>query len=411
MTSRPGNSLVDVADCRFLPMPQVYDVVVIGAGIHGAGVAQAAAAAGYSVAVLEQYDRAATGSSSRSSKLIHGGLRYLENGQLHLVRECLHERAVLLRIAPHLVKLVPFHIPVYRETRRRPWKIILGLIIYSLFSRKRFHSVSRREWGRLDGLRTDQLDAVLSYYDAQTDDAHLTRSVLASARELGADVMTSAEFTRAQLGPDDVEVRFERNADERTLLARVLINAAGPWVDQVLARVYKPSGRQADTLDSELVQGSHIVINGDLTHPYYLEAPQDGRAVFVVPWKNNIMVGTTENHYQGDPADVKPLAAEIEYLLQVYNYYFQRDIGRDQLIDAFAGLRVLPGGRQNAFNKSRDTHFLADDATQPRLVSIYGGKLTSYRAAADKVMAMITATLPSRSPLADTRILQLPLVD
>jgi glycerol-3-phosphate dehydrogenase len=392
-------------------MLQEYDVVVIGAGIHGAGVAQAAAAAGYSVLVLEQYDRAAKGSSSRSSKLIHGGLRYLENGQLHLVRECLHERAVLLRVAPHLVKLVPFHIPVYRGTRRRPWKITLGLIIYSLFSRKRFHRVSRRAWNQLDGLRTDQLDAVLSYYDAQTDDAHLTRSVLESASELGADVMTSAEFTQARLGSDDVEVTFMDNANEQTLSARVLVNAAGPWVNQVLDRVYQSSAQAVDKLDAELVQGSHIVIRGDLTHPYYLEAPQDGRAVFVVPWKRNIMVGTTENHYQGDPADVKPLAAEIEYLLQVYNHYFQQAIGRDQVIDAFAGLRVLPGGQGEAFNKSRDTHFLADDPTKPRLVSIYGGKLTSYRAAADKLMAMITKTLPSRKPLADTRTLKLPLID
>ncbi|NNJ96870.1 MAG: glycerol-3-phosphate dehydrogenase/oxidase [Gammaproteobacteria bacterium] len=392
-------------------MQQDYDVVVIGAGIHGAGVAQAVAAAGYSVLVLEQYDGAAKGSSSRSSKLIHGGLRYLESGQLHLVRECLHERAVLLRIAPHLVKLVPFHIPVYRDTRRRPWKIILGLIIYTLFSRKRFHMVSRRTWNQLDGLRTDRLDAVLSYYDAQTDDAHLTRSVLASARELGADVMTCAEFTRARLGPDEVEVSYVRNADRQTISARVLINAAGPWVNLVLASVYRSSGQEVDKLDAELVQGSHIVVPGDLSHPYYLEAPQDGRAVFVVPWKNNILVGTTESHYQGDPASVKPLSAEIEYLLEVYNHYFRQDLGREQVIDAFAGLRVLPGGQGEAFNKSRDTHFLADDASHPRLVSIYGGKLTSYRAVADKLLAMISKTLPVRTPLADTRTLKLPLID
>ena len=392
-------------------MPQEYDVVVIGAGIHGAGVAQAAAAAGFSVLVLEQYNGAAQGSSSRSSKLIHGGLRYLESGQLHLVRECLHERAVLLRIAPHLVKLVPFHIPVYRETHRRPWKIILGLIIYSLFSRKPFHKVARRTWNQLDGLRTDRLDAVLSYYDAQTDDARLTRSVLESARELGAVVMTGAEFTQARLGSGKVEVTYVHSANRQATSARVLVNAAGPWVNQVLASVYRSSGQTVDKLDADLVQGTHIVVPGDLTHPYYLEAPQDGRAVFVVPWKNNIMVGTTESHYQGDPAHVRPLAAEIEYLLEVYNYYFQKAFGREQVIEAFAGLRVLPGGQEDASNKSRDTHFLADDARQPRLLSIYGGKLTSYRAAADKLLAMISKTLPVREPLADTRTLKLPIID
>ena len=392
-------------------MLQDYDVVVIGAGIHGAGVAQAAAAAGYSVLVLEQYDGAAKGSSSRSSKLIHGGLRYLESGQLHLVRECLHERAVLLHIAPHLVKLVPFHIPVYRDTRRRPWKIILGLIIYSLFSRKPFHRVARRTWDQLDGLRTDRLDAVLSYYDAQTDDARLTRSVLESARELGADVMTCAAFTQARLGSDEVDVTYMSNANRETISARVLVNAAGPWVNQVLASVYRSSGQTVDKLDADLVQGTHIVVPGDLTHPYYLEAPRDGRAVFVVPWKGNVMVGTTETQYQGDPANVGPLADEIEYLLEIYNHYFGQSLGREQVIEAFAGLRVLPGGQVEAFNKSRDTHFLSDDARQPRLVSIYGGKLTSYRAAADKVLAMISKTLPAREPLADTRTLKLPLVD
>ena len=392
-------------------MTQQYDVVVIGAGIHGAGVAQAAAAAGYSVLVLEQHDEAAKGSSSRSSKLIHGGLRYLESGQLQLVHECLHERAVLLRIAPHLVRLVPFHIPVYRETRRRPWKILVGLGIYSLFSRKRFHRVARNTWHELDGLRTDRLDAVFSYYDAQTDDARLTRSVLASARELGADVITCAEFTGASLGPDDVELTYLHRGTTQTIGTRVLVNAAGPWVNRVLAKVSQSSGEPVETLDMELVQGSHIVVAGHISHPYYLEAPQDGRAVFVVPWKNNIMIGTTENHYRGDPADVRPLATEIEYLLEIYNDYFRQSLTSEQVIEAFAGLRVLPGGRGGAFNKSRDTHFLEDDDDQPRLVSIYGGKLTVYRAAAGKLLQIIRKTLPNATPVADTRTLKLPVID
>ncbi|MGB5458100.1 MAG: FAD-dependent oxidoreductase [Gammaproteobacteria bacterium] len=388
-----------------------YDVAVIGAGIHGAGVAQAAAAAGYSVLVLEQYDQAAKGSSCRSSKLIHGGLRYLENGQLHLVRECLHEREVLLQIAPHLVKLVPFHIPVYSETRRRPWKITLGLGVYSLLSRKPFRRVSRTRWDQLDGLRTDRLDAVFSYYDAQTDDARLTRSVLASARELGADVITAAEFTRADLASDKVSVNYVNNGSTKAVVARALVNAAGPWINQVQAKIYQSSGERVATYDMELVQGTHIVVAGEIAHPYYLEAPQDGRAVFVLPWKNNIMVGTTESHYQGDPARVRPLAAEIDYLLEIYNYYFNRSLERDEVVESFAGLRVLPGGRGDAFNKSRDSHFLQDNARQPRLVSIYGGKLTSYRAASDSVLASLRKTLPAATRLARTCKLGLPVID
>jgi glycerol-3-phosphate dehydrogenase len=392
-------------------MPVQYDVVVIGAGIHGAGVAQAAAAAGYSVLVLEQYNEAAKGSSSRSSKLIHGGLRYLESGEFHLVRECLQERANLLRNAPHLVKLVPFYIPVYRETRRRPLKIALGLIIYSLFSRKRFHRISRRLWHQLDGLRSDRLDAVFSYYDAQTDDAHLTRSVLQSARALGADVITAAEFIQARLDTDGVEVSYVKNDHSTTVAARVLVNAAGSWVNHVLQRIKQQSGAAMELYDMELVQGAHIVVPGQISHPYYLEAPQDGRAVFVVPWKNNIMVGTTEHHYQGDPADVSPTAAEIDYLLEINNHYFKRELTSTDVIDAFAGLRVLPAAGGNASSKSRETHLHENDPNRPRVVSIYGGKLTSYRATAEKLLHRIKTVLPETRPVADTRKLKLPVID
>jgi glycerol-3-phosphate dehydrogenase len=388
-----------------------YDVVVIGAGIHGAGVAQAAAAAGYSVLVLEQYNEAAKGSSSRSSKLIHGGLRYLESGEFHLVRECLRERARLLRNAPHLVKLVPFYIPVYQNTRRRPWKIALGLMMYSLFSRKRFHRISSHDWNQLDGLRNDQLDAVFSYYDAQTDDARLTRSVLQSARTLGAEVITGAEFSQAMLDSGEVSVSYQKDGQPATVTARVLVNAAGSWVNHVLQRVQQPSGAAMVLYDMDLVQGTHIVIPGQITHPYYLEAPQDGRAVFVVPWKNNIMVGTTELEYGGNPADVRPTAAEIDYLLEIYNHYFKRELGSRDVIEAFAGLRVLPAGGGNASSKSRETHFHENDPDRPRVVSIYGGKLTSYRATAEKLLRRIKTVLPETTPVADTRSLEIPVVD
>jgi len=392
-------------------MPVQYDVVIIGAGIHGAGVAQAAAAAGYSVLVLEQYDEAAKGSSSRSSKLIHGGLRYLESGEFHLVKECLRERALLLRNAPHLVKLVPFHIPVYRDTRRRPWKVALGLMIYSLFSRKRFHRISSRDWNQLDGLRSDHLDAVFSYYDAQTDDAQLTRSVLQSARTLGADVITGAEFSQARLDSSEVKVSYVENGHSTTVTARVLVNAAGSWVNHVLQRVQQQSGAAMALYDMELVQGTHIVVPGQISHPYYLEAPQDGRAVFVVPWKNNIMVGTTELNYHGNPADVRPTAVEIEYLLEIYNHYFKRELTSGDVVDAFAGLRVLPGGRGDASSKSRETHFHENDPERPRVVSIYGGKLTSYRATAEKLLRRIKTVLPETTPVADTCSIEIPIID
>ena len=177
-----------------------YDVVVVGAGIHGAGVAQCAAASGYRVLVLEQYGPAA-GTSSRSSKLIHGGLRYLETAQFPLVRQSLAERETLLRIAPLLVHRLEFFVPVYRETRRRPWELRLGLSLYAVLGglgpQHRFRSLGRAEWGGLGGLRTEGLAAVYSYLDAQTDDAALTRAVLDSARSFGAEVSCPAAFQKA----------------------------------------------------------------------------------------------------------------------------------------------------------------------------------------------------------------------
>jgi len=391
------------------------DVIIIGAGIHGAGAAQAAAAAGYSVLVLEQYDKPAQGASSKSSKLIHGGLRYLETGEFHLVHECLRERANLLRNAPHLVKLVPFHIPVYKETTRRPWKIMLGLFIYSLFSRKTFKHVPRSQWDDLDGLKTEDLDAVFNYYDAQTDDARLTRSVLASAKALGAQVCLGSALESACLVEEGCKVIFKYSGlssstdskGSREVSARVLINAAGPWVNDVLECI----DTKPEQMPMELVQGTHIVVPGEVSHPYYLESPHDRRAVFVTPWKNQVLVGTTENDYQGDPAKVVPLDSEISYLLEIYNHYFERDLKRGDIISAFAGLRVLPGGTGDIFKKSRDTHFGLDRSNNPRVITIYGGKLTSYRATSEKLIGKLRNVLPKRKRVANTRRLELPVVE
>lgn len=396
-----------------------YDVVVVGAGIHGAGVAQAAAAEGYSVLVLEQYDDVAQGTSSKSSKLIHGGLRYLETAQFSLVYECLRERARLLNNAPHLVKLIPFHIPIYKQTTRRPWMITTGLSVYALFSGKLFSRIPRNRWKELDGLRVDGLDAVFSYYDAQTDDARLTRSVLASAQELGVDVITGAHFERARLIDDECELEYTKDNRLEKITAKTMVNAAGPWVNNVLKKI-EP---EPPHMDIELVQGAHIAVPGKISHPYYLESPQDRRAVFVMPWKKSgkisgkdkILIGTTENTYVGDPAKVQPLESEISYLLDVYNHYFGhyfgRDMERDDVIDAFAGLRVLPAGDSEAFGKTRDTSFWQDRSNKPRVITIYGGKLTSYRATAEKLVKRLHNALPERTRVVDTRTLKLPIVD
>lgn len=361
------------------------DILVIGAGIQGAAVAHLAAQRGYHVRVLEQHSRAAEGTSSRSSKLIHGGLRYLESGQFRLVRECLHAQRTLLRERPSLVKLTPFHIPVYADTTRPAWKISIGLWLYRLLGGHRFTRIPENAWSDLDGLDIDNLRTVFRYYDAQTDDRALTEAILADAQALGVKIDFDTRFEQAECNSTQCRVRCHGPAGKEEFTTATLINAAGPWVNHVLEHITPHS----TPLDIELVQGAHIIVPGTLKQGiYYLEAPQDQRAVFVMPWEDNIMVGTTETPYQGDPGAALPLEEEKAYLLDVYNHYFNNNIEPGDILDAFAGLRVLPANNGLAFNRSRDTILHCDEST-PRLVSIYGGKLTSHAHTAEEVMSTL----------------------
>ncbi|HMB59675.1 MAG TPA: FAD-dependent oxidoreductase [Xanthomonadales bacterium] len=382
-----------------------YDMVVIGAGIHGAGVAQAAAAAGYSVLVLEQ-SGVASGTSSRSSKLIHGGLRYLESAQFSLVHESLKERSILLKIAPDLVRLVSFHIPVYDTTSRSRWKIRAGLSLYALLGGlgrdNRFRSIPSSSWGRLDDLQTKGLKAVFRYFDGQTDDAALTRAVLHSAQKLGAEFLCPARFIAATRVPGGYELQVDQGESSSSCFASTLVNAAGPWINQVAAKI-TPIPRLQEV---ELAQGAHIVVSGTLTAGiYYLEAPQDGRAVFAMPWKGNTLIGTTETRYTGDPEAVEVLTKEVAYLQTVYQTYFPSH--QLNVLDRFAGLRVLPAGPGSLFARPRETVFVTDQASPVRLISLYGGKLTGYRATAEKSVAQLRPALPNRRRLADTATLLL----
>jgi glycerol-3-phosphate dehydrogenase len=388
-----------------------FDVVVIGGGIHGAGVAQAAAASGYSVMVLEQTALAA-GTSSRSSKLIHGGLRYLEGGHLTLVRECLQERSLLLKLAPELVHLRPFYLPVYDDTRRRPWKIRLGLSLYALLAGgnkiSRYHTVPRHHWDRLDGLSTDNLEAVFCYPDAQTDDAALTRAVMHSAQTLGAELRMPALLRQVECHDQGVTVHYQMENRPYQCESLAVVNATGPWVNEVMTKMAPiPSQIAVD-----LVQGTHILVPGALTQGlYYVEAPRDQRAVFVMPWRGTTLVGTTETLYQGDPAQVRPLAEEIDYLWETLAHYFPRfRSGERHILESFAGLRVLPSQAGSPFTRSRETLLHPDRADKPRILTIYGGKLTAYRTTAIAVMEHLQSSLPARNAIANTAELQLKAV-
>lgn len=376
-----------------------YDLVIIGGGIQGAAIAQAAAANGYSVLVLEKTGLAA-GTSSRSSKLIHGGLRYLEQAHFGLVRESLRERSQLLQLAPSLVKLSPFYIPIYRTTSRGKWTIRVGLMIYSLLAglglASRFRTVPRSEWAELDGLSTMGLSHVFQYWDAQTDDRLLTQALMHSATKLGAELRCPAEFIQANLAQHRCELTYQWQNQSHHCTAAVIINAAGPWVNQILHNITPAP----PTLPIELVQGTHLVLEGKLgSGCYYLESPVDHRAIFVLPWYEHTLLGTTETIFTGSPETCHPLAEEEAYLIECFRYYFPNR--KITVQEKFSGLRVLPGVQSSAFSRSRDIQLLCDNADQPRLITLYGGKLTVSRATAQKVLNMAASSLPQRNPKVD----------
>jgi glycerol-3-phosphate dehydrogenase len=381
-----------------------YDVIIVGGGIHGAGVLQAAVAAGHRALLIEQRG-IASGTSSRSSKLIHGGLRYLESGQFSLVRESLQERAIHLRIAPSLVELKRFFIPVYADTRRRPWQLKIGLALYALLggfaASTRFGTVPREDWTSLDGLDPKGLETVIRYHDAQTDDALLTRAVVESARALGGVLAVPASFERATLDEDGVTVVYRSGEQRVECRARVLVNAAGPWAPQV-AHAIDPA---IPIPAVDLVQGAHIVVPLVVTQGiYYVENPEDGRAVFIMPWHAGTMIGTTETPYRGEPDRVHALPEEEDYLLKVAARYFPafRALTRADITQRFAGLRVLPAASEAAFGRSRETIFTTDREPRPRVLGIYGGKLTGWRAAASAVLRKISPSLPPARRVAQT---------
>jgi len=364
-----------------------YDIAIIGGGIHGAACALEAALSGYKVVVLEQYEDPGLATSSKSSKLIHGGLRYLETAQFKLVHECLHEREYLLKKYPNLVKLVPFFIPIYKNTSRRPWLIRLGLIVYALFSNKLFKSIAEENWKKLDNLKTTNLQAVFQYYDAQTNDQLLTQAIMAEAQQLGIELMTNTTFESATYDDEKCVLTYSKDNKKQQLKSKIIINAAGPWVNHVLKKI-KPEPSQ---LKIDLVLGTHIIIPGQLKQGiYYLEAPQDKRAVFVMPWGESILVGTTEVVFNDSPEKAQPPESDIEYLLTVYNHYFEKTLLKNDVIEAFAGLRVLPENNdKKAFSRPRDTIVHYNAKKNPKIFTLYGGKLTAHRATAQQVMQTI----------------------
>ena len=254
----------------------------------------------------------------------------------------------------------------------------------------------------MDGITTDGLKKVFRYSDGQTDDRLLTQAVMKSAESLGAKLVCPATVKRIEIGESSCQIEFDHDQKSHSIEALAIVNAAGPWANQVLETVTP----KQKPMPVDNVQGTHLELPGTVERGcYYIEMPQDGRAVFVMPWKGRTMLGTTEHVYNGAPENVKPLDQEVEYLLEGYQRYFpERD---REVLDSWSGLRVLPAAEGAAFKRSRETQLPVDNSTTPRLLSIFGGKLTGYRATALKVMKKLDATLPNVSRIGNTA--QLPL--
>ncbi len=360
-----------------------YDVLIIGAGIQGVGIAQACALQGWKVALLEKAEEVATGTSSKSSKLIHGGLRYLETLQFSLVKECLRERRILCEIAPELVKLQSFYLPIYKNNSRHAWTISLGLSLYSLLSSKEqdsdFYKHSIDKASEL-GLSSQNLSSLFEYYDAQTDDRLLTRAVADSAIDHGAEFMFKQQVKQIKKHNDLYYVQTDKN---KNISCRFLINAGGPWINKIAELCSPP----IPTIPIAWVKGSHIVINKPAPqHCFYVESPSDQRPVFILPWYGKLLIGTTESKFSDDPDELSCNEQETDYLLSIANHYLPSlNANKKDVCDSFAGLRVLPSDNKNANKKARDTQIIVGE----NYFAVYGGKLTAYRTTAEKVAKQI----------------------
>jgi glycerol-3-phosphate dehydrogenase len=368
-------------------------VLVVGGGINGTGIARDAAGRGLRTVLCEQHDLAAH-TSSASTKLIHGGLRYLEYYDFGLVRKSLREREVVLAMAPHLAWPLRFVLP--HDSHLRPaWMIRAGLFLYD-------HLAVRR---RLPGsetvdLRRHPAGAPLDpryrtgfvYSDGWVDDARLVVANAIDVRERGGRVLTRTKCTALRPGGKGWIATLEHaGGGTEQVTARLVVNAAGPWVAEFLD---EHTTRRAKH-HPRMIQGSHVVVRRLFDHDYaYIFQAPDGRVVFAIPFERDFtLVGTTEREYEGDLAKPAIAPDEVQYLLDMVNQYFGRSLARRDVVWTFAGLRpLLAPSTQDPKSVTRD-YVLDFDRNGPPLLSVYGGKLTTYRKLAEEVVDSVCAAL------------------
>jgi glycerol-3-phosphate dehydrogenase len=403
-----------------------FDLIVIGAGINGAGIARDAAMRGLSTLLLDKGDVSA-GTTQWATRLIHGGLRYLEYYEVPLVRESLRDREILFHVAPHLVKPLGFMIPIYERTKHGPLMIRLGMLAYDVLSfdksvgnHKMFGPEEALE--REPGLNPEGLKGAAFYYDGQVEYAERVAVENAvSAREHGAVVLTYARVDRLIVEEGEVRgVEFTDVMGGGTYEARapVTVNVAGPWVDEVLRKIdrYGPS-------EKRLIggtKGSHLVVDPFPGAPkgeaLYVEARRDGRPYFIVPWNGRYLIGTTDIRYEGDLDHVVAEEEEIDYLLDETNHVIpEANLSRDSVLFTYSGVRPLPYHPEGAAGSVTRSHIIHDHAPHIRedprlggLISIVGGKLTTYRNLSRQTVDKVYDKLHLRAPESRTDKVPLP---
>jgi glycerol-3-phosphate dehydrogenase len=372
-----------------------YDLIVIGGGINGVGIAADAAGRGLRVALFEQNDLASA-TSSASSKLIHGGLRYLEHYEFRLVSEALKEREVLLKMAPHLVEPMRFRLP--HRPHLRPWPLIrLGLFLYDHLARRSTLEGCHGLKFQQDSVLNHQITRGFEYSDCWVDDARLVISNALLAAQHGAYIAPRHQVVaaRRQAQHWQVEVRASQTGQVQHYYCKNLVNAAGPWVQQLIEQTL----HQTAPRTIRLVKGSHIVVPKIHPQPQaYILQNSDKRIVFVIPYQQDYsLIGTTDVEYQGDPAAVSISAAEVDYLCKVVNQHFIQQIRPSDVVHSFSGVRPLCQDESDDPSAvTRDyTLELSPAQDGAPLLSVFGGKLTTYRKLAEAALALLAPRLDS----------------
>ena len=375
-----------------------FDLAIIGGGINGTGLARDAAGRGLSVLLVEMNDLA-SGTSSASSKLIHGGLRYLEKRAFRLVREALNEREVLLRMAPHAIRPMRFLLPPLPGLRA-PLLLRLGLFLYDRLGARKLLPPARTidlTHHVLGQPLKRSFNYGFEYSDCSVDDSRLVVLTALDAAERGATIRTRTRLVRTERR-DEWELVLNSRGRRETITARVLVNAAGPWIGEVAENVV----RQKLKAPVRLIKGSHIVVRRRFEHDcgYILQAA-DGRVVFALPFAQDFtLIGTTDENFVGDLNSPAPDAKEILYLCDVMNEYFRDRVTPDELVWSFAGVRALyDDGSNRPEDVTRDYELLLDEKfREAPLLTIYGGKITTHRKLAEAAMEKIGQFFEGRPP-------------